>query len=1174
MGVQIKESNMNYFDINSIKAEEANVAFENHEAMVEEYLTLLENRYCLQIGVSYGKDSSVVLNGATDAMRRAFDLGYIKADHPLVVVTVDTLLEPEPIQGYVPFAKRAVDDHCKTNNINLISSIVSPPIHHHLMILFAGAQKLAATASSGRSADCSQIWKIDTGIAELKRIKKSLPKEYQDSPWVSISGSRSDESTRRSHNMSKQGVRDLKANALIENIEELGESANGKVFKFAPISDWPTKDVISYLNHAGSDSMTKMPINKKIPAYTAHFGLLMAIYGEGSNDVCEITALDDENKADQKGCGKVARFGCVTCPLVGEDHSTIELKEYARWGRFGLSTLRFRDYIVRVSSDVKYRAFHARAYDPSSNNNVFLQPNTLKASVLEKMVWYASQITVDSREIHEEALAKYNAGLIDTDEGVLDIMSDKTLQPKVKKQYREMYIARLIEKPMFELFTERHAILLSLLWSLHGVASLPYRPVAILDSVKKGKRIPFPATNSEVNNKLAKLGRKKWDDKSELNNEVPDALVAKLFSAPKKNFTQLKNKHGDDLNEGHLQELLPFQLEDAWEGTGNAFTMIGTVDCATTHTASKIREFKLTYTINTINNTESIVAVDKATGRKINLDDNKPLHEDLIELGRDKYAELLNQTAVSEGVEVSELIEKRINQGGEWGVTCNSAFNNQYAFTSDVKFTENKLRKKQDARKNFSARKRTFDKATGKHTPGRASLKTYRSRIESALENQSEHTVNYWLPDFAVTRKSAIDIHDSQLINDNHATQSFAFDEDVHSAWLEMGGWNLLIQEHNRTLESLINERLPVRTFSGTKPVYHLTTNTGLSATSTFSDHMYRTLKRTEIFAKAKLYSLAPLAIDKIAKFPSVISMKEHRAQKAQHLLAVRYLKNSRRQAIKRKQEMYNCNQSNLIADSVSNVSVRINEFMEQYKQVATMHIASSAMAPFVDSAKLRTRKTEIWLNDFNKVIGSIDNALDVLATNQERKAINSDLDSKKVIASLHTDAVISASKVVSSLVKAPLDCVNTMQRAPKAEIKKIDGHYEAIGATKDAIEKLSNWIQGNYPRTNAFLIGHGLTLCLAYKNNLPYQSFMGTNEKDNSQERMVARSTKAMSDISSIKVALSLNLPIFSTLNSSERDLANQVECTVRNLDTAAKSNKLAGLMSANMDMILKLRA
>ena len=930
------------FDVNSIKAESADLAFNMSENLISEFNQVLAQGYCFQIGLSHGKDSTVIINAAIEAMRRSIESGVIAKDHPLVAITVDTVQEPEPIQSYVPFAQRAISDYCQKIGINVILEIVTPRIYEELMVLFAGAQKLPATSASGRHADCSIIWKVETSIRALKRIKSSLPETYQNATWISASGSRSEESTRRSNNMLKQGVRDLKATRLISQIE--AEKAKGKakgVYKFAPIHDWDTPEVINYLHHAGSNPISSTLVNKRIASYGKSFGLLLAIYGEGSNEVCEVVSLDSENKAEQKGCGKIARFGCVTCGMVSEDHSSIELKQYERWGRFGNNTQRFRDYIIRVSSDVNQRAFHARAYDPMANNNVFLQPNALKARVLEKMVWYSSQITEDMKAIHRDFVASVQNGTVDSDVGIVDINNDETLRGDVKAEYIQMYTERLAERPMFEFFTEKHALLLSLMWSLHGVGALPYRPVAILDKVQKGERIPFPLTNQELNEKRALMGLKKWNDAAVLERTIPDALVAQIFEPSKLSFAQLKSQFGDELNEHHLSPLLPRTISSIHTMENIQFDVLGaTINWPKTR-ALNTRKFKLYYSKSMPEGVESIKAKEHETGRMMDLESNPVLKCELLELARKEYDDMIDLHAVQAGLTIEEAEEILSDAGEPVGFEVSHSFNNQMVYTSDVKFYSDALRTRQERNKHASMRKREFNKKTQSYEAHRASLRVYKATAESLLEKQTASEVSYWLPEFTMVRENAIDVHQIRDVYADEVDNQFVFDDYLFNAFLSDGGWDKMVATHNISLNKALTTRKPIRRYYGSLPVYFITNNTGLTATLAFESYMQTALKRTELFDHAGLYSLANQSYEKLSKHAYVIGMNEHREQKIEHLLATRYLRNSRRKSIKnalRNHESTNSKQNMVL----NNVTQRLVKFTEQYIDISTQYIAAN----------------------------------------------------------------------------------------------------------------------------------------------------------------------------------------------------------------------------------------
>jgi 3'-phosphoadenosine 5'-phosphosulfate sulfotransferase (PAPS reductase)/FAD synthetase len=1168
---------INFFDVGSLKAENATQAYEQSEALIAEYMAILEKGYCMQQGLSCGKDSSTTFNASVEAMRRAIEQGIIEPDHPLVAITVDTLLEPEPIQSYVPFAHEMIKARCREIGVKLHIEIVSPPIDKHLMVLYAGAQKLPATSASGRHADCSIIWKVDVSIDALKRIKKSLPKKYQDAVWVSVSGSRTEESTRRANNMGKQGVRDLRATNLIEQVEADGLSSTGNVYKFAPIYDWTSKEVINYLNHAGTDPIAKTAIDKRIASYGDNFGLLLAIYGEGSNEVCEVVAIDNQKKAEQKGCGKIARFGCVTCGMTSEDHSSIELKQYLRWGRFGDATQRLRDYIVRISSDVDHRAYHARAYDPAANNNVFMQPNTLKAKTLEKMLWYAAQITEDSRAVHQEFTARYQAGDIDNDPGVLDIMGDTSLSMNVRVQYKEMYITRVLEKPMFEIFTEEHAVLLSLLWSLHGVATLPYRPVKILDQVKKGIRIPYPLTNAELNRKLAAQGRPAWNDKTVLNSTIPDALVAQVFTPAKRSFSALKAEHGDNLGAEHLQDFMPFSVCELWENKHIQFDALGSTINFPTTRAKHTRTFKLQYQIDLATNVETVKAKDQATGRQMSLPVGSPTHKVLLELAREDYYKATDVEAIDAGMFVEELLELRQESKGTFGIESTHAFNNQKVFTSDVQFVEAKLRSRSDNGKHFSARKREFNKSTGKHDIGRASLRVYTPKVTPLLAGQAEYNVQYWLPDSAVTRQCRIDVHDADYLSEEECKESFVFDNDIYPIWLK-GHWDMMVATHDNQVRSNRASGL-LRRYSGTTSVYYLTTNSGLTCTQGFEKYMLKTLRRTETFDKAGLFSIAACTHAQIAQHSGIVSMTTHRQQKVQHLLAMRYLRNQRRASIKAQIAEHGLSPSVVARRAVSNVSVRLTEFITQYKGIAKEYLSAALMANFFDDCSYRTDNFGLWLSEHQHVTRNIDGVLSLLAIKQERDIINNDYDSKALITRLFMDKMAVLKNELEDFSGDYAAKTGDLWAEANSEIPMplavVDYHYEATGDLATRLEALAKKVAENLPRHNVFLIQNGFTICLSRIARLDYVCpSMGHYDSANTLEKKDRRETTSRDVWQGTQQSVLLAThSVFDDLTACAQTQQPAQHQLLSSMTVKAKSDKLSSLIGGT-DMLAALRA
>ncbi|MCE2571664.1 hypothetical protein [Motilimonas eburnea] len=900
-------------DLDSLKAAEDSEIHAMYEDMVAGYVELLKTGAALQIGSSMAKDSTIILNGAVEAMRRAIKVGYIERDHPLVVTTIDTLLEPEPITCYVPFAHKQLKAYCAAEGINLILKIGSPPINKQLSVLFFGAMKLPATAASGRAADCSIIWKLDTARALLREVKQSLPKKHQELNWVSCSGSRSAESSRRSMNMQKQGVSELTAKALATQIIEADKA---QVWRFAPIAEWSTPEVFSCLLRMGGDPMTKPITGKSIAGYAGNFGLLLNIYGEGANDTCDVAT----GKNGDTSCNGSARYGCVTCGMVNSENSSeLQYRKEWRWGRFGDATSRLRDYVARVTSDVNARIYHPKAYDPAANNNVFLQPNVLHPRILEKLVWYAAQISEDSVKIAAQFKALVDQGRVMEDEGVQDIINDTSMSDKVKADYLEMYIARL-QSPMWEMFTTKHAVLLSLLWSLHGVCALPYRPLKILELVRSGKRLPFPALNTELAEKglFTRLTAPK----------IPDALVAQIF----------KPAASED-------DMLPWDINEAWIKPDSVSELLGAGNCLLSNEAVHNRKVKATKLSG-----NEYKLVDMATSKVMNLEP---------------------------GFIITYLADMSVGQSKTLTLP------NQALFTSGIKGCRVNHVAGLPVRVRASARKRQWNKKASRYEVGRASLITYTPAVESNLSVQTTAEVSYYLPSYMMTTQRVLDI----ASDDIPAADAFEFDDFAFSEFESFGGLDELIQLHDKQLAYCLKYRVSTRKFTGTRPVFKLLNGLGLSVSDTNRRYVLAYIKRVEIFNNANLFELGLSKREVIEQVPFVVDMATHRSQKAQHLMAVRRARNINRLEAK---AVMDAMKADPVNTALQRVTSRVMTFIQHDTQIRSAYRTAKLLNILGLIGEAKAEQFGFWLAQYGSVLSSMKEVLNLLATDAERKAIES----------------------------------------------------------------------------------------------------------------------------------------------------------------------------------------
>ncbi|USD35619.1 MULTISPECIES: phosphoadenosine phosphosulfate reductase domain-containing protein [Vibrio] len=1036
---------MNFFDLTSLNYQIAESSYNKFESLVAELMKLLKEGIIFHCGYSTGKDSSVVVNAAIEAMRRCLDNEDIEADRPLVVVTVDTLLEPSNIQMYVPFAHQQVRDLCEAHGINLHLKLVSPPMHQHLMVLYAGSQKLFTSSASGRKADCSSLWKVEVGKRALEETRQYLPEEYRNGKWANLSGVRIDESTRRKSNMSKRGEADLTADSLIEQIRSEGEGYG--YHRFAPIANWTTRDVIDCLNHAGDTPMKKMPSGLHIPCYGKNFGLLLAIYGEGSNDVCQV--------GESGSCGGVARYGCQTCGMVSEDHSGKEMLQYPRWARFGDDVLRLRDYLFRTSLNVNNRAFHPRA-TCSVTSNVYLQPNVLKATILENILYQAAQITEKHRQIHADFVSNLNNGNVSTDVGVMDIQSDPTLREDVKLDYVDAYVSRMSEKPMLELFTEQHAVMLSALWSLHGVKAAPYRPMKILDNVQNGHRKPLPPLNAELNALRAKQGLLEWDDTKVLNKEVPDALVFQLFAPAKKfdsnisqidelahwmplNFTKSTSHHmapllrdlGHDLI--HRDRLRPVN------------TLVVKVKLATDGTNHKL-------------------TVNKATSSgKLNLVEGSAAYQELLTLAQKKAQTELAKISTQYNITSDAVLADVVKLDGMFEIEFHAELPFAKEFTTAFSGVSAHARSRKETGMRFTKRKRNKQK-DGVFTAGRTSLQDYNPSVVPLLVEQHQTQVGYWLPDNKETRAQHFSLYDYNM--DADFVQGLAVSMDFESKKFNVfmkKHWSTAIARHDAYVREGFTNRLGARKYTGTGVFHSLMKNSGLSMAPRFQEYVNQSLVRTEIFHASHLYNLSDRNYHDVLNASHVISMTEHRSQKANQLLAVRKVRN-----IKRAELQFKLN-TQLPGSHASIICRRVIEFLSHYEEQAfamAIHASHQGLAN-KPSPSLRGCVNQMWVSEFSPVASNFKELLKLVTTASELAVLKADLTAMTSVFNTYKSKLTLVESSLQARCATIVDClVGTQQNTDVSDfvddgmgnmefldeslVTPIVEAYLAVGATRN----------------------------------------------------------------------------------------------------------------------------
>lgn len=886
---------------------ELQAVVDDFHAGVAELRTLIEDGAIIHCPTSQGKDSTVVELMAIEAYRQAVAAGTITSKHPLILSTVDTGGEQPAMKFYVQYAKRRIEAYAKACGINLRYDIVMPPVNDQFYIKWIGSQKLIPNAS--RHGDCSIILKVDPSHLYVKRLVQELSAtddQYRKTKVISCVGSRSDESTRRAQNMVRQGIASKGIEGLQAELQEV-TIGNHQILKFAPIKHWKTEAVFDALRLAGSRPLFRLSGSKGIPGFLPDFSLLLEIYGNGGSETCEVSI----GSTAQSGCNGSARFGCVFCPMVGpKDHSSTALASLERWRVLGAdSALRVRDYLFRLSTSVKARAFHARAYDPTGFNRVALQPNTLQPRYLEKLVRYASQLTVDSIRAAAAFKALVDAGRELEHPGYREIAEDPFMPPKTKKAYLEMYRECAQDpKNLNWLFSEEHALLLSFRWSLDGIGASPYRPLAIWRQISAGQGwIPYPALNSELNTPVT------------LNPDMalPEAVM----------FPILK---GEDPKHFALN---PFNLLDLWQRPADLADLYDEErNCTVTRQADHLAELTATYNqaysvkpislaaacegLDIIVHTpegEAAFRVTQSTAEitSVLLDgkvirgkasaqlQSAGLMAEIDELFKAKIGSI--QLSASTLADAKTVVDKALSKmfAGEQRVGRKVKHLRKTKLFAGYSATERKAA----AAVNFT--KRVTKMVRGKAVKGNTRLSFYGMQLDSRLHLAKKQEVSLLVPDFASHTEKFIGTHDAGLYGAD-TLENILVEPKALQKWKDAGGLERAIALHDEHLNGIIKKRHirghkvgELRQYGGTHVAELMLAEGVISIEKGYWAQLKAILKRTHIFDSLGLFSFQSQTIAKVQSHHKAITMAQHRKDKAQVLLHIRAYRNAQRRAVK-----------------------------------------------------------------------------------------------------------------------------------------------------------------------------------------------------------------------------------------------------------------------------------
>lgn len=297
--------NFNEYKLFSIKEKEQQAL-----QMLEYYYTTDDRPFC--VAYSGGKDSSVLVY-LTVKMLKNLIKKNIPLNKEILIINSNTLAELPPVLKHLENSLIKIQNYADLYKLPIKVKEVKPEIKNTLNVQLLGVGMPPPSNQLRWCTDKLKVFPID------KEIKVNFP----DGKFISVIGTRRDESFSREARIIKKTVKDtdLKLNDRYKNASNL-----------MPIEFWSTKDVWEYLFKQSNDLMD--------------INFLWKIYSDASGkDTKECTFVGAGGKHIEEGkigCG-VSRFGCWQCYMVRDQDKSLDglmlsgyqnidlYKEYRDW---------------------------------------------------------------------------------------------------------------------------------------------------------------------------------------------------------------------------------------------------------------------------------------------------------------------------------------------------------------------------------------------------------------------------------------------------------------------------------------------------------------------------------------------------------------------------------------------------------------------------------------------------------------------------------------------------------------------------------------------------------------------------------------------------------------------------------------------------------------------------
>jgi len=352
------------------------------EIVIQNILSIIKSGKSCSVGVSHGKDSSVLLVLAIEALKRAISLGiHVSGFH---VTHSDTEVENPALGFYCASMNESLQKYSDDNNLNIQLHIVYPELTSSYIYNVIGRGRLPVFP--GKQRHCTVDMKINP---QLKGLKKVLKQSGGINNHVSLIGTRLSESADRKERMIARGETSISIVA-----DDKGNLTN------APIADWELTDVWELLM-----SIDEYRGDSLFETYVKNFEWTLELYKSANEGTCAIIVGDKGNRSP---CS--SRFGCGVCAAVGKTDKSLTSMIENEPDKYGYMTNlnKLRNYIVDTQHDNSLRTIFGQTISPAGYINC--RPDNYNGKMRERLLSYFLTLDQDERERAELHNEKWCAG--------------------------------------------------------------------------------------------------------------------------------------------------------------------------------------------------------------------------------------------------------------------------------------------------------------------------------------------------------------------------------------------------------------------------------------------------------------------------------------------------------------------------------------------------------------------------------------------------------------------------------------------------------------------------------------------------------------------------------------------------------------------------------------------